>query len=346
MRAHERHSDSGSTPKGGSRLGNRSIHPRHAAMMALQGTAGNAAVSSALSAVRSGAVVAVVQRGLYPLDAPMRPGRLRQTEAVSLDELLRANGYEVADRKKARSDPAHKADLDARFQWVTQTDGKFDGSNIKPQKRRKLRALLATEYDQLLDAAERYRDEATAAHEAAIDGVVTDIRKANPTVNRLFKGGSGPWNTGARDATDGNKIGTRLLAFTAVEDFRAAVFTRYNARFKPGGTAPAIAPLSAQEQAALAAEKAGVNAQLQTWNNLPYDAQGCNAAGTWGTCVTGSLNFQPSHLTERVWTKLRQWWRTKAGAYVTPSETTTWSLKMYRDTDNLSATFNYHVYVP
>lgn len=286
---------------------------------------------------------------LYPLASPTKPGRLRETEAESLVKLLEANGYQLADRKKARSDPAHDNDLQARFQRVVAIEQKFNGSNIDPQKRRKLRVSLADEYDQLLDAADQYRDDADVAYEAAVSAAVTEIRDANPTVNQLFKGGPGPWNTKARDAIDEGKIGARLLKLTTVEEFRETIFKSYNNQFKPGGKAPVVAPLTAQEQAVLDAEIAGVNAQLQIWNNnLPYNAQGCNDAGTWGTCITGAVNFQPTHLSDRVWAKLRQWWRKKSRAYVTPSETTTWSLKMYRDVDPnvYSATFNYHVYVP
>jgi hypothetical protein len=307
---------------------------------------GNQAVLAALRDPSPPGRQPVLQRKLIPLDAQLKPGRLPDNEAVSLVELLKSNGYSLDDRKKARSQDTDKSDLESRFQRVLAIEARFSGSNINPGKRRELRAALANEYDQLLDAAERYRDDANDAYETAVDGFVAQIRTANP-VERLYKG-NGPWKDTWKNAIDDASIGVRILKFSDSESFREEVFKRYNAKFRPGGQSTAPAPWTPAEETNLQDEKDRVNAQLQAWQTIANNAQGCNINGTWGTSAGGAgANFAATHLTERVWAKLRKWWRSKGGAYITPSETTTWSLKMYRDNaGNLSPTFNYHAYVP
>jgi hypothetical protein len=72
--------------------------------------------------------------------------------------------------------------------------------------------------------------------------------------------------------------------------------------------------------------------------------------GTWGTSKGGvGASFAATHLNAKVWAELKTWWQGKQGTYITPSDTTTWSLKKYRElpaNSTLSPTFNFHVYVP
>lgn len=279
---------------------------------------------------------------LNPLNAQVKPGRLPDAEAVSLRALLLANGLTGADVTKARSAAADDTDLQQRFARVTAVEAKFGGANVNPQKRRALRIELETEYGRLVDAAQRYRDDADDALENALTAAVAKIRLDNPLVNQLFKG-NGPWKDTAQSQT---LLDARLLGVLSLEEFREQVFKRYNATHKPGGAPQGPPPLTALEQQALATEKTNVNAQLAAWAHLPATAQGCNDNGTWGTCATGSVHFHPTQVTPRVWAALKKWWQSKAGAYVTPSDTTSHSMKMYRDVDaSTSATFNYHINV-
>lgn len=87
-----------------------------------------------------------------------------------------------------------------------------------------------------------------------------------------------------------------------------------------------------------------MNRQLDLWKKKPYDAPGCNDNGTWGTSKTGAGGaFAVSQVNARVWTELKKWWQGKEGTYVTPSDTSNFSLKKHRDTQDLSPTFNYHI---
>ena len=331
------------------------MRPDQATLLALQRAAGNRGIASALAADQrasgspspSGApaVLPVLQRALNPLNG-LKPGRVPDAEQASVVNLLAGNGFSLDDRKRARSDPAHRQDLDDRHAAVLAIEGKFSqGSNVDANKRRRLRVELADEYDRLVDAASQYLDEATAAHTAAIEARVDEIRALAPAENQLFKSGTKIWAASARDATTPS---ARLLRFTTVDAFRDAVFKRYNAKFKPGAAA-APTGLSGAEAAVLAAEQAAVAVQLTAWQTKRWDAPGCNANGTWGTCASGVIPWNPSHLSRPVWVALSAWWRTKPNAYITPSDTTTYSLKKHRTlaaTDNRSATMNYHVWVP
>lgn len=285
---------------------------------------------------------------LIPLNSNNKPGRLPDNEAVSLNALLKANGFTDDDCLMARSDTVQKADLDSRFQAVLAVEDKFThGSNVDSGKRRAFRIELENTYDLLLDAAERYRDDASDAYDNALNAEVTKIRTANPAVNQLFKG-NGPWKDGA---AAGVVLDARVAKWVSLASFQEAVFKAYNKQYKPNA-GPVVQPLTQQEQQALQSEKDRVNAQLAIWdapgNPLRADAQGCNINGTWGTSAGGAAaNFNATHLSDRVWARLKKWWQAKAGAYVTPSDTTTYSLKMYRNVaDTISATFNYHIYTP
>ncbi|MGX7828797.1 hypothetical protein ACTG9Q_27260 [Actinokineospora sp. 24-640] len=279
---------------------------------------------------------------LNPLDAQSKPGRLPDAEAGSLRALLLANGFTGADVTKARSAAADDTDLQRRFTKVTAVEAKFTiGSNVTPQKRREFRIELETEYGRLLDAAQRYRDDADDSLETALTDAVARIHTNSP-VNQLFKG-NGPWKEKEELLT---LLDARFQSILTLDEFRTQVFKRYNATYKVGGAAQGPPPLTALEQQAITAEKTNVNTQLAAWATMSANAQGCNINGTWGTCATGSVVFHPTQVTPRVWAALKKWWQTKPGAYVTPSDTTTVSMKMYRDVDvNTSATFNYHINV-
>ncbi len=324
-------------------------------VLTLQRTAGNAAVAGLIGrapplagefphAAGNVALASppVVQRGLIPLDAKDKPGRLRDDERT-LKVLLEANGFQLVDRQKARSDGAHEADLIARLNRVLAVEAKFESSDISPAKRRKLRAQLAYEYDSLTDAAGRYRDDADADYDAALTAAAQLIRTVNPTVNELFKSGN-PWKT----AKPTIAFPVRFARLTDAEPYAEAVRARYKKLYK--GPAVVASGLSQPDQVRLQEEKNGVTAQLQAWRNKQWNAPGCNSNGTWGTSKGGAgAGFAASHLNTRVWAELRTWWYGKEGTYITPSDTTTWSLKKYRKlsaNSPLSPTFNYHIDVP
>jgi hypothetical protein len=166
---------------------------------------------------------------------------------------------------------------------------------------------------------------------------VKKIRDANPTAKQLYKG-NGPWNDGAREAITKDTIGVRLMKLTTVDVFRDEVFKRYNAKPAP------VSLFTPEEKAALQAEKDSINTQHRLWTTVPNNAVGCNELGTWGTSRGGvGTNFAPTALSARLWPKLEEWWRTFEGAYVVPSATTNWSLKMSRHDADLSPMFNYHL---
>ena len=306
-------------------------------VLALQRLAGNAATATLLAGPSR-----VVQRDLIPLNAQDRPGRLRDNE-TTLKDLLAANGLTLVDRQKARSDDGHDADLVARMQRVLAVEAKFSGSNINPAKRRMLRSELANEYDELVDTAERYRDDADAAYDAALTAEAQRIRTGNPTVNELFKN-QGPWQA----AEPGVVLAARIAKFQGREKYLDNVRSRYKALYKTGMAAPS--PLSGPDQAALQAEKVAVEAQLTAWANKQWNAPGCNANGTWGTSAGGAgAGFAATHLKPSVWAELKTWWRGKQNTYVMASDTTTYSLKKFRvlgQGDDRSRTFNYHIWVP
>lgn len=112
--------------------------------------------------------------------------------------------------------------------------------------------------------------------------------------------------------------------------------------------AQAATALTPAEQLALTAEQNAVNTQLNIWNTTDNLA-GMNPDGTWGTSAGGAAgHFAPTTVSQRVWRRLRKWWLSKAGAWVAPSLTTDWSLKLDQDTTNLPARsprINYHVNV-
>jgi hypothetical protein len=278
---------------------------------------------------------APLQLRLNPLDGD-KPGRLPDNERT-LKDLLAANGLALADRQKARSDPAHEADLNDRLQRVLAAEEKFEGKNLKPAQRRTLRDLLAFEYDGLVDRAGRYRDDADAAYSAELDATAQAIRKDHPAVDELYKGGA-PWKTVLPSITPS----ARIAKWVTTPVFAEAVRARYKLLYKTG--APVAAALSANDQSALDGETEAVNRQLDLWKKKPCDAPGCNDNGTWGTSKTGAGGaFAVSQVNARVWTELKKWWQGKEGTYVTPSDTSNFSLKKHRDTQDLSPTFNYHI---
>ncbi len=271
-------------------------------------------------------------------DTVEKPGRLPATEAVSLTALLKGNRFNDTHCTKARSDTAHAADLDQRFARVLAVEAEFQPGD-STAKRIQLRRKLLGEYDPLLAAAAQYRDAATTAHDAALTAAVKKIRDANPTAKQLYTG-NGPWKDGAREAITKDTIGVRLMKLTTVDEFRAEVYKRYNAKPAP---VPQFTP---QEKAALQAEKNGVNTQHGLWTTVLFGAPGCNDIGTWGTSKGGvGGNYAVTTLSARLWAELEKWWLSYAGAYVAPSLTATWSLKMSRVSANLSPMFNYHVNV-
>lgn len=283
---------------------------------------------------------------LIPAGQP-NAGRMPAVERESLIKLLENNGFDQTARNKARSVPADKAELAERFTTVKDSDLEIDSyggsSNFNVRMRKKLKARLEAQYMGLLGFAESCRDDADDRYVQAVADAAAALVAKGPDAgkNKFFKS-SMNW----KDFQNKDLPGyfSTFSAWESQLTFEEAVFKRANAILSPAP--PAAVGLTGEQQQQLDAEKQGVNDQLAIWNNLAPNAPGCSDQGTWGTSRGGSgPGFAATHLQPVVWRKLRQWWLRKACAYVTPSDTSTWSLKMWRDVGdaNLSPTFNYHV---
>jgi hypothetical protein len=266
----------------------------------------------------------------------VKPGRVPTGETASLDALLKGNGFTDLDCRKARSAPGHDADLQSRFGSVMQTEGKFEGSNVTPQKRRAWRVKLEDGYDRLLDAAQLYRDDADKAYQDAVDAEVTQLRTEYPQSNEMYMN---IWKGRSQQI----KPDARLARWVNADDFRNEIRAAYKARYKPS-VAP-VSQLSMPEQEVLQTEKDKITAQLKAWANKADDAPGCNDIGTWGTSASGAGDyFAVSQVSRRVWAELVEWWRGKENTCITQSDTSRRSLRKFRDvTDGRSRKFNYHI---
>jgi len=287
---------------------------------------------------------APLQLRLNPLDSGEKPGRLPDNERT-LKDLLAANGLALADRQKARSDPVHDADLNDRLKRVLAAELKFEGKNLTSAKRRTLRDLLAFEYDGLVDRAGRYRDNADAAYSAELDAAAQAIRKDHPKVDELFKGGA-PWKAVLPSITPSTRISKWVLTPVSMDarPCRGRPRALQAARFDGGASRRGAVGHGPDD--AFDGETEAVNKQLDLWKKKPYNADGCNQNGTWGTSQTGAgAAFAVSQVHARISAELKKWWQGKEAIYVTPSDTSNCSLKKHHDTQDLSPTFNHHVNV-
>lgn len=124
-----------------------------------------------------------------PLNAPdatVKPGRVPDTERASLQALLTGNGFTKVDYRKAVSADQHEADLNSRFDEVIAIEQQFEGGNVNPQKRRALRLELEPAYDYLLDAAQKYVDDANTAYRTALEAIVLQLRGEFPDKDEMF----------------------------------------------------------------------------------------------------------------------------------------------------------------
>ncbi|MFD0205800.1 MULTISPECIES: hypothetical protein [Saccharothrix] len=265
-----------------------------------------------------------------------KPGRVPDHERVSLKALLNGNGFTDVEYLKACSADADAQDLNTRFARVEAVEKQFDSSNITSQKRRKLRIDLETEYDLLLDAAQRYVGDATTAYQDAVEAQVDVLRGENPGKDEMFMN---IWkDRSPRIAPD-----ARLAKWVVADQFRTDIRNRYKAKYKL--RAAKVSPLTEQEQHALQVEQHNITVQLNAWDGKRDDAQGCNDIGTWGTSAGGAgAGFAVSAVSRNVWNELAVWWRGKQNTCITPSDTSNWSLKKSRVVnDNRSPRFNYHI---
>lgn len=276
-----------------------------------------------------------------------RAGRMPAVERESLIKLLQNNGFDRIACDKACSVPADKVELEQRFTEVKDSDSEIDShsgkDNFNVRMRKKLKTRLEAEYMSLLGFAESCRDDADDRRLQTLADAATALVAKGPDAgkDRFYKG-SKNWKEFQSDNLPG--YFDAISAFESTLTFEEAVFKRANAILSPAP--PPAVGLTVQQQQQLDAEQQGVNTQLAVWNDLARNAPGCNDEGTWGTSRGGSgPGFAATRLQPVVWRKLRRWWVRKQRAYVTLSDTTTWSLKMWRDVDgtNLSPTFNYHV---
>ncbi|PSL51965.1 hypothetical protein B0I31_11641 [Saccharothrix carnea] len=265
-----------------------------------------------------------------------KPGRVPDHERVSLKALLNGNGFTDVECLKAVSANADALDLNTRFARVEAVEDKFDKGNITPQKRRKLRTELETEYDLLLDAAQRYVDDATAAYQDAVEAQVDVLRAEYPGKDEMFMN---IW----KDRSQRIAPDARLAKWVGADQFRTDIRNRYKAKYKL--KAAKVSPLNPLEQQALQAEQHNITVQLNAWDGKRDDAPGCNDIGTWGTSAGGAGGgFAVSAVSRNVWNELVVWWRNKQNTYITPSDTSSRSLKKTRVVDDgRSPTINYHI---
>jgi hypothetical protein len=276
-----------------------------------------------------------------PLNAPnatVKPGRVPDNERASLQTLLTGNGFTNVDYRKAVSADQHEADLNTRFDEVIAIEQQFEGGNVNPQKRRALRLELEPAYDYLLDAAQKYVDDANTAYRTALEAIVLQLRGEFPDKDEMFMS-----VFGKRSATI--TLDARLAKWAQLSDYLADIRERYKAKYKLGNVP--VSTLTVPEQQAFDAEKATITTQLNNWANLPDNAVGCNDIGTWGTSAAGAGNaFQVSTVSKKVFAALVEWWRGKDNTYVTLSDTSSRSLKKTRNVnDGRSRTINYHINV-
>jgi hypothetical protein len=293
-------------------------------------------------AVRPGSTSpALLQRALIPAGQP-GAGRVPPAERGSLKKLLELNGFAGERYTKAMWDPVHKGKLDTFFATVVSLDDAMDQTKAG-HKRTRIKNRLADQYEGLLhqaavavqDTADQYEDRVERA-----GAIMENWRKAKGKQGVFMK----DWPE-LKPLTATEWAGLSVLVPEATFMHNAVSAQK---RLKTGDQPKP--GLTDQQKLRLATEQAAVNTQLAAWRIVQWQpgqqVAGCNANGTWGTSAGGAgAGFAISTVSRPVWAKLEKWWLRKAGAFITASDTSTWSLKMETEEDGRSPLMNYHINV-
>jgi len=281
--------------------------------------------------------------------------RVRPAEKADWQAVLTGNGYGPLSITKISALAANPIYLAATHAALLNVDADLDGlGHLKGKKLKRakdgIKDKIENEYGKILTFAERELDAANARYEAALKAGALIITNLKSSTTRTWDGAK-PLPAGRplvkyeKETVLPPLIGALHgpgIGWVTLETFRARVMERY---VQGATAAPPLDPLVA---AAIATEQGRVNTQLGVWATVANNAPGVNANGTWGTSAGGAGGgFAITTVSADVWKGLRKWWIAKANAIVTPSETSTWSLKMDRAVPNpaLSARFNYHINV-
>jgi hypothetical protein len=293
----------------------------------------------------------VVQRVLHP-----ETRRVREEEKVDWQTLLKKNRFSARDVEKISARTANVDYLTLRFNSLKDNDSEIDNlGGLKPHqkqnKKNKYKDAIENDYGKILSFAEVKLDEANDAYELALNAAVNTVLAFKARADRKWESGK-PLGAGKplikheKETVLPPLIGAHYSAaigWVTAEDFQKQVMVGLSV----ASSAPPA--LSTADQLRVTNERAAVNAQLVAWATVAHDAPGVNENGTWGTSAGGAAGA--FHINAAVslaaWNALRKWWIRKAHAYVTPSDTSTWSLKMDRDPAvvGLSDRFNYHINV-
>jgi hypothetical protein len=302
------------------------------------------AASRSVLVAHDGAVdTALLQRALIPNGQP-GAGRLPANERwASLKTMLALNGY--ADDllyTKAMWNAEHKDKLETYWATIKDLNERLEDKFVTGHKRERIRARLAEQYASLLDQAataiQDTNDEYTDRVEQA--GTIMESWRKGQHKSGVFKG-------------DWKVLGPLVavpragLSFVTEDKFMTNAVSAQKRLAKGNVPAPG---LTATQKLELAAEQQAINTQLAAWRNVLWQpgqaVPGVNVNGTWGTSATGAgVGFQISRVSPAVWTKLKQWWLRKRQAFVTASDTSTWSLKMETEDAGRSPLMNYHINV-
>jgi len=316
-------------------------------VLQLQRTIGNLATQRFISQTSSNASP-TIQRDLDPVTR-----RVRREESADWQTLLRENGYSKLDIKKLLSEEIHVEFFEYHFRDLITTDREIDDLNgLKPSTKRnrknKIKDQIENSYGKILTYAENKVDEANDTYSSNLDKGVQIIRDYQNSDTRTRKGGNPIPSGTSLVKHEKDEVLPPLIkvvygahvGWVKEDTFIKDVFARYR-----GENAPQAQQLSPTDNQRFIQEKDRINTQLVAWQNVAANAQGVNQNGTWGTSATGSLNFNISVINPTVWQAIRKWWIKKSNAYVTPSETSHYSLKMDRAIPDptKSERINYHI---
>jgi hypothetical protein len=293
---------------------------------------------------------------LHPIQCALNTVTRRLEKASESDwkTLVKANGITDGDLKKivALSDAALKKeygiliDIDAELDSLTETQ------KTKTKVKNRIKDRIEGQYMRIIDLAKTFVEDANLAYNTRLKSAADGVAAFKAGTDRKFPAGGKikPNESLKKHEKDGpvkDLIAAiygkdKVISWVTEDEFRTTVMAKYSE-----GVA-ALSAISATDNARLETEKTAINAQLSVWDTTAIDAPGTNDDGTWGTSAAGAgTHFAVSKVNAIVWAKLKNWWMKTPTAFVTPSDTSTYSLKMDRNPpdDALSPRLNYHINV-
>jgi hypothetical protein len=281
----------------------------------------------------------MIQRRLDPTSRRLRRNAQGQIVEGKWKKLLREDGHSVESITKLEAAAENQQFFERAYEQLKDVDSDLDNLGSLSDGQKKRRRTIAKDqienlYGLILTRAEKELATTNALFDACIDEGVKVIKAHVASDKRKFPNGNAIKKDEGLKAHEKNfdlppliraKRDARLT-WSSDEEFVEDVFKIY-----AEGNRPIAQQLSAAESASLQAEKQAVTTQLAVWATVSATAHGVNANGTWGTSKDGATNdvdFRSlPKLNAAVWRELRRWWIAKDHSYVTPSETTDFSLK-------------------